>query len=174
MLQPCAGMCCNNMWFYIDMFHCEWAVCGYEGFSVLFSLLYVGLVWFVIRLKYIPVAAGRREIKNTKSDIQLVFLSTLNYDARSTTHQIYNLVNTVTTKLQCGQARNLSSIPARDNSIFLLQIVHTDFVTNQYAIQVSSVDIAADYGLGGPGSNPGEDEVFSARPDRPSGPPGLL
>ena len=48
-------MCCNNMWFYIDMFHCEWAVCGYEGFSVLFSLLYVGLVRFIIRLKYIPV-----------------------------------------------------------------------------------------------------------------------
>jgi len=49
-------MCCNNMWFYIDMFHSEWAVCGYEGFSVLFSLLYVGLVRFVIRLKYIPVS----------------------------------------------------------------------------------------------------------------------
>ena len=32
MLQPCVGMCCNNMWFYIDMSHCEWAVCGYEGF----------------------------------------------------------------------------------------------------------------------------------------------
>ena len=46
------------MWFYIDMFHCEWAVCGYEGFSVLFSLLYVGLVRFIIRLKYIPVAAA--------------------------------------------------------------------------------------------------------------------
>ena len=25
-------MCCNNMWCYIDMSHCEWAVCGYEGF----------------------------------------------------------------------------------------------------------------------------------------------
>ena len=52
-------MCCNNMWSYIDMSHCEWAVCGYEGFLVLFSLLYVGLVRFIIRLKYIPVAAGR-------------------------------------------------------------------------------------------------------------------
>ena len=47
------------MWFYIDMSHCEWAVCGYEDFLVLFSLLYVGLVWFTIRLKYITVAAGR-------------------------------------------------------------------------------------------------------------------
>ena len=52
-------MCCNNMWCYIDMSHCEWAVCGYEGFLVLFTLLYIGLVWFIIRLKYIPVAAGR-------------------------------------------------------------------------------------------------------------------
>jgi len=25
-------MCCNNMWFYTDMSHCEWAVCGYEIF----------------------------------------------------------------------------------------------------------------------------------------------
>ena len=47
------------MWFYTDMFHCEWAVCGYEGVSVLFSLLYVGLVRFIIKLKYIPVAAVR-------------------------------------------------------------------------------------------------------------------
>ena len=52
-------MCCNNMWCYTDMSHCEWAVCGYEGFLVLVSLLYVGIVRFVIRLKYIPVAAGR-------------------------------------------------------------------------------------------------------------------
>ena len=28
-------------------------------FLVLFSLLYVGLVLFIIRLKYVPVAAGR-------------------------------------------------------------------------------------------------------------------
>jgi len=28
---------------YIDMSHCEWAVCEYEGFLVLVSLLYVGL-----------------------------------------------------------------------------------------------------------------------------------
>jgi len=34
-------------------------------------------------------ATIRREIKNTKSDISWFFLSTLNYDARSTTHQIY-------------------------------------------------------------------------------------
>jgi hypothetical protein len=45
-------MCCNNMWFYIYMSHCEWAVCGYEGFLVLFSLLYIGLVRFIIRVKY--------------------------------------------------------------------------------------------------------------------------
>ena len=34
-------------------------MCGYEGYLVLFSLLYAGLVQFIIRLKYIPVAAGR-------------------------------------------------------------------------------------------------------------------
>ena len=53
-LWPSVVMCCNNMWFFIDMSHCEWAVCGYEGFLVLFALLYVGLVQFIIRLKYIP------------------------------------------------------------------------------------------------------------------------
>jgi len=36
-----------------------------------------------------------------------------------------------------------------------------------------SVGIATDYGLDGPGSNPVWDE-FSARPDRPWGPPSLL
>ena len=41
------------------MSHCEWAVCGYEGFLVLVSLLYVGIVRFIIKLKYIPVAPGR-------------------------------------------------------------------------------------------------------------------
>jgi hypothetical protein len=59
------------MWCYTDMSHCEWAVCGYEGFLVLVSLLCVGLVRFFISLKYISVAAG---IRNTKSDIYLVFL----------------------------------------------------------------------------------------------------
>ena len=37
----------------------------------------------------------------------------------------------------------------------------------------SSVGIATDYGLDGPGSNPGGDEIFR-RPDRPWGPPSLL
>ena len=37
----------------------------------------------------------------------------------------------------------------------------------------SSVGIAAVYGLGGPGSNPGGDEIFR-RPDRPWGLPSLL
>ena len=36
----------------------------------------------------------------------------------------------------------------------------------------SSVGIATDYGLDGPGSNPGGGR-FSARPDRPCGPPSL-
>ena len=60
-------MCCNNMWCYIDMSHCEWAVCGYEGFLVLFSLLYVGLVRFIIRLKCIPVAAAHTNMPITQS-----------------------------------------------------------------------------------------------------------
>ena len=37
----------------------------------------------------------------------------------------------------------------------------------------SSVGIATDYGLDGPGSNTGGDEIFS-RSDRPWGPPSLL
>ena len=35
----------------------------------------------------------------------------------------------------------------------------------------SSVSIATDYGLDGPGSNPGEDEFFRTGPDRPTQPP---
>jgi len=38
----------------------------------------------------------------------------------------------------------------------------------------SSVGIATDYGLDGPGSNPGGDENFRTCPDRPWGPPSLL
>jgi len=30
--EPHVGMYCNNTWCYTDMSHCEWAVCGYEGF----------------------------------------------------------------------------------------------------------------------------------------------
>jgi len=37
----------------------------------------------------------------------------------------------------------------------------------------SSIGIATDYGLDGPGSNPGG-EKFSARPNQPWGPPSLL
>jgi len=32
MLYPRVGMCRNNVWSYIDMSYCEWAVCGYEGY----------------------------------------------------------------------------------------------------------------------------------------------
>jgi len=35
-----------------------------------------------------------------------------------------------------------------------------------YGVPGSSVGIATDYGLDGPGSNPGEDEIF--RPSRPA------
>ena len=38
----------------------------------------------------------------------------------------------------------------------------------------SSVGIATGYGLGGPGSNPGWDEIFRTCPDRSWGPPSLL
>ena len=38
----------------------------------------------------------------------------------------------------------------------------------------SSVGIATDYGLVGPGSNPGGSEIFSTRPDQLCGPPSLL
>ena len=55
MLSPRVGMCCNNEWCYTDMSHCEWAVCRYVGGG----FIVVGVVRCVIRLKYIPVAAGR-------------------------------------------------------------------------------------------------------------------
>jgi len=38
----------------------------------------------------------------------------------------------------------------------------------------SSVGVATDYGLDGPGSNPGGDEIFRTCQDRPWGPPTLL
>jgi hypothetical protein len=38
----------------------------------------------------------------------------------------------------------------------------------------SSVLIATDYALDGPGSNPGRGEIFRKRPDRPWGPSSLL
>jgi hypothetical protein len=38
----------------------------------------------------------------------------------------------------------------------------------------SSVGIATEYGVDGPGSNPGGDEIFRACPDRPWGLPSLL
>ena len=38
----------------------------------------------------------------------------------------------------------------------------------------SSVGIATDYRLDGPGSNPGGDGIFRTCPDRPWGPPSLL
>jgi len=38
----------------------------------------------------------------------------------------------------------------------------------------SSVGIATDYGLDGPGSNPDGEEIFRTCPDRPWGPPSLL
>ena len=44
-------MCCNNMWCYTDMSHCEWAVCGYEGFFV---------VGFIVVCRYSSV---RKQIK---------------------------------------------------------------------------------------------------------------
>jgi len=73
MLWSHVGMCCNNTWCYTDMSHCECVVCGCEGFLVVVSLLYVGIVRFVIRLKYIPVAAatGMYYIKIIKIKITL-------------------------------------------------------------------------------------------------------
>ena len=38
----------------------------------------------------------------------------------------------------------------------------------------SSVGIVADYGLDGPGSNPGGDQILRTCPDRPWGPLSLL
>jgi len=49
-----------------------------------------------------------------------------------------------------------------------LSYIQQDFRKNimEYSGPGSSVDIATDYGLDGPGSNPGVDEVF--RPSRPA------
>ena len=50
-------MCCNNMWFYIDMSHCEWAVCGYEDFFG------VGVGWYSSVCNQIKVhTRGCREV----------------------------------------------------------------------------------------------------------------
>ena len=53
----------------------KWAVCGYEGFLVLVSLLYVGLVQFINRLKYIPVAVATGMYFT--SDVQRTVVSAL-------------------------------------------------------------------------------------------------
>jgi hypothetical protein len=62
-------MCCNNMWCHIDMSHCEWAACGYEG---LFG------VGFIVVCRYSSVC---NQIKLHTSGCSEV--------ARSTTHQMY-------------------------------------------------------------------------------------
>ena len=70
------------MWFYIDMSHCEWAVCGYEGFLVLLTLLYVGLVRFVIRLKYMPWLQEGCQVRFVGSASMVGFVSQLTLLAR--------------------------------------------------------------------------------------------
>ena len=62
-------------------------------------------------------ATIRREIKNTKSDIQLVFfLSTLNYDARSTTRHIHKFAISHNTSAREGQIRRLFHSPNKARS----------------------------------------------------------
>ena len=51
---------------------------------------------------------------------------------------------------------------------------HLEKVKNTACGPGSSVNIATDYGLEGPGSNPGGDEIFYTCPDRPWGLPSLL
>jgi len=51
--------------------------------------------------------------------------------------------------------------------------LHNNIYIYIYCGPGSSVGIATNYGLDGPGSNPAGDEIF-ARPDRPWGPPSLL
>jgi hypothetical protein len=48
------------------------------------------------------------------------------------------------------------------------------FTTHILRSRDSSVVIATDYGLDGPGSNPGRDEIFRTRSDRTWVPPNLL
>ena len=59
-----------------------------------------------------------------------------------------------------------------------IQRIHPFTVTHSATICArgpgSSVGIATDYGLDGPGSSPGGGTRFSARPYRPWGPPSLL
>ena len=55
-------MCCNNMWFYIDMSHCEWAMCGYEGFLVLSGIVNIFFAYIIstfwwLKLKKISLRA---------------------------------------------------------------------------------------------------------------------
>jgi len=60
-------------------------------------------------------------------------------------------------------------------ALLALPILSSVYVTTFY-VSISglgsSVGIATDYGLDGPGSNPGGDEIFG--PSRPWGPPSLL
>jgi len=48
-----------------------------------------------------------------------------------------------------------------------IKFMHISFDIYKYSI-------ATDYGLDGPGSNPGADEIFRTYPDRPWGAPSLL
>jgi hypothetical protein len=61
--------------------------------------------------------------------------------------------------------------------VFLGVTVYVKFNSTynyQYCGPGSSVGIVTDYGLDGPGSNPGGGEIFRTCPDQPWGPPGLL
>jgi hypothetical protein len=63
---------------------------------------------------------------------------------------------------------------------FMLLYGHIDFIRDNFTFYIaccgpgSSVGITTDYGLDGPGSNPGGDEIFLTCPERPWGPPSLL
>jgi len=53
----------------------------------------------------------------------------------------------------------------KNNGCFALRPIYIFFIRPSYG-PGSSVGIATDYGLDGPGSNPGGDEIF--RPSRPA------
>ena len=59
-------------------------------------------------------------------------------------------------------------------NIFKVLVDNTMYITVILCGPGSSVGIATDYGLDGPGSNPSGDEIFRTHPDRPWGPPSLL
>ena len=83
-------------------------------------------------------------------------------DAAATTGDILGLLSGVQAAANGGQAAGATRSPV---FMWLYSGNLRNILINTRGLG-SSVSIATDYGLGGPGSNPGGDEIF--RPSRPA------